>query len=147
MKLLINDASALLNLLAADCIAEVAASLGWQFAICPAVLEEATKLRDSGTSEMIPIDLEPLISSKVLQVLGLAGDEEQMLYVQQAAYVDDSEAMSIAVAASRGLDLAIDDKQAANHVHRSFPTMKLWTTPEMLKLWANTASIPASRLQ
>ena len=146
MKLLLNDSSVLLNLLAADCLGAISADMGWQFAICPAVRDEAKKLRDSAAGEMVPVDISPYIASGLLQVLELAGDDEQTLYVEQSIVVDDGEAMSIAIAASRGLELAIDDKQATNHTHRTFPQLKLWTTPEILKHWAESSSVPAEKL-
>jgi hypothetical protein len=77
----------------------------------------------------------------VLQIFELSGASEQTLYVEQSIVVDDGEAMSIAIAASRNLELAIDDKQASNHAHRTFRDLRLWTTPEILKLWADTAAL------
>lgn len=147
MKLLLNDASVLLNLLAADCVAEITAALDWQFAICPLVRNEAKRLRDAATGEMVPVDIAPLIESGVLQILKLSGDNEQTLYVEQSVIVDDGEAMSIAIATSRKLELAIDDKQAINHARRTFPDLKLWTTPEIIKLWADTAGLSPQRLR
>jgi len=135
MKVLLNDCSVLLNLLAADCLADIAEDTGWQFAICPAVRDEVKKLRDAHTGEMVEVDIAPHIASGLLQVLELSGDEEQRLYVEQSIVVDDGEAMSIAIAASRHLELAIDDKQAANHTRRTFPEIRLWSTPDMLKQW------------
>lgn len=147
MKLLLNDASVLLNLLAADCLAEIAAALDWQFAICSLVRDEAKRLRDASTGDMVPVDIAPLIESGVLQILELSGDDERTLSVEQSIVVDDGEAMSIAIATSRKLELAIDDKQASNHARRSFPDLKLWTTPEIIKLWADSASLSAERLR
>lgn len=147
MKLLLNDSSVLLNLLAADCLAAIAEATGWQFAICRAVRDEAKKLRDTTTGELHDIDITPLVASGLLQVLELAGDQEQTLYVEQAIVVDDGEAMSIAIAASRKLELAIDDKQAANHTRRTFPGIKLWTTPDILKHWADKGSIASRELK
>ena len=141
MKVLLNDCSVLLNLLAADCLAETAHVTGWQFAICPAVRDEVKKLRDAHTGEMMDVDMTPLIASGLLQVLELSGDEEQTLYVEQSIVVDDGEAMSIAIAASRHLELAIDDKQAANHARRTFPEIQLWSTPEILKHWGELGSV------
>jgi hypothetical protein len=146
MKLLLNDSSVLLNLIAGDCLSSIVADTGWQLAICPAVRDEAKKLRDLATGDMVPLDITPLIGSGLLQVLELAGEEEQTLYVEQSVLVDDGEAMSIAIAASRSLELAIDDKQASNHTHRAFPKLKLWTTPEILKHWVETASVPPVKL-
>ena len=147
MKVLLNDCSVLLNLLGGDCLASIAEVTGWQFAICPAVRDEAKKLRDAHTCEMVPVDIAPLIASGLLQVLELSGDEEQTLYVEQSIVVDDGEAMSIAIAASRHLELAIDDKQAANHTRRTFPEIRLWSTPDILKQWADDGRVNASILR
>src|SRR6266446_2552434 len=103
MRLLLNDSPVLLNLLAADCLAEIAVAFRCQFAICPAVRDEAKKLRDPATGDMAPVNIAPMIASGLLQVLELAGEEEQALYVEQSVVVEDGEAMSIAIAASRGL--------------------------------------------
>lgn len=137
MNLLLSDSSVLLNLLATNRFAEIASTGLWDFAVCPAVIAEVNELRDEHSGELVPVDLGPLISSGLLQVLELSGDDEQTLYVEQAIVVDDGEAMSIAIAACRHLDLAIDDKQAANHARRRFPKIKLWSTPEILKHWSD----------
>ncbi len=146
MKLLLNDSSVLLNLIAGDCLPAVGADLSWQLAICPAVRDETKKLRDPATGDMIVLDIMPFVASEVLHVLELDGETEDTLYVEQSVVVDDGEAMSIAIAASRGLDLAMDDKQARNHARRAFPQLRLWTTPEILKHWVDTASVPRTKL-
>jgi hypothetical protein len=146
MKVLLNDCSVLLNLLASDCLADIAEVTGWQFAVCPAVRDEVKKLRDAHTLEMLPVDIAPFIASGLLQLLELSGDEEQTLYVEQSIVVDDGDAMSIAIAASRHLELAIDDKQAANHTRRAFPKIRLWSTPDILKKWADDGRVDASIL-
>lgn len=147
MKLLLNDTSVLLNLLAAGCLGEVAADLDWQFAICPAVRDEATKLYDSEVREMVRLDLAPLITSGLLQVLELMGEAEEVLYVEQSIVVDDGEAMSLAIAVNREMELAMDNRQASNHARRTFVGLKLWSSPEILKQWADTVIVPAGRLQ
>lgn len=147
MKILLNDSSVLLNLLATNQFAEIAAQTGWQFAICPAVLAEVDELRDEHTGELVPVDLSPHVSSGLLQVLELSGDEEQKLYVEQSIVVDDGEAMSIAIAAHRHLELAIDDKQAVNHTRRTFPEIRLWSTPEILKHWSEVGGVNAPVLR
>ncbi len=147
MEVLLSDASALLNLLATDRLAVIAEVSGWQFAICPAVRDEVKKLRDPRTGEMVAIDIAPLIDAGVLHVLEPAGDAELALYVEQAVAVDDGEAMSIAIAANRELALAIDDKQAVNHTRRTFPSLRLWSTPEILKHWAEAGKVGAGILR
>ncbi len=147
MKILLSDSSVLLNLLATDCLASIASATGWQFAICPAVRDEAKKLRDSQNGEMVEVDITPHIGSGLLQVLELSGEEEQTLYVEQSIVVDDGEAMSIAIAAHRHLELAVDDKQAANHARRAFPEIHLWSTPEIVKQWAEAGRVDAKFLR
>jgi predicted nucleic acid-binding protein len=147
MKLLLNDSSVLLNLLATNLFTEIATQAGWQFAICPAVLAEVDELRDEHSRELVPVDLTAYISSGLLQILELSGDEEQNLYVAQTTVVDDGEAMSIAIAAHRHLELAIDDKQAANHARRTFPEVRLWSTPEILKHWCEAGGVDAQALR
>ena len=58
--------------------------------------------------------------------------------------VDDGEAMSIAIAAIRGLELAIDDKQATNHARRAFPEMKLWTSSRNSEALDGSGANPGS---
>lgn len=147
MQILLNDCSVLLNLLAGDCLPHIAQVTGWQFAICPAVRDEVKKLRDAQTGEMVEVDIAPLIASGLIQVLELADETEQTLYVEQSIAVDDGEAMSIAIAGNRNLELAIDDKQARNHASRAFPGMRFWTTPEILKRWVEFGQVDAEMLR
>lgn len=143
---LLNDCSVLLNLLAGDCLAELQTSTGWKLAICPAVRNEAIKLRDPQSGELAPLDLEPLFSQNLIEVLELSGQAEQKLYVELSIVVDDGEAMSIAIAGKRGLDLAIDDKKAIRHAAEAFPGMRIWTTPELLKHWCETSTVSEERM-
>ncbi len=142
-----SDSSVLLNLLATDSLGNIAVANGWQWAICPVVREESRKLRDPVSDEMVLTDLTPLVSTGVLQVLDLSGEAEQLCYVEQSMLVDDGEAMSIAIAAQRGFELAMDDKQAANHARRSFPRLRLWSTPEIIQQWAAAAKVEPKRLR
>lgn len=146
MNVLLSDSSVPLNLLAADCLEHIAADTGWQFAICPAVRDEVKKLRDFHTGEMIEVNLIPHIASGLLHVLELSGEREEILYIEQSIVVDDGEAMSIAIAASRMLALAIDDKRATNHARATFPEIKLWSTPEILKCWHEVGRVDSKTL-
>jgi predicted nucleic acid-binding protein len=62
---------------------------------------------------MRPVDLFPLISNGTIQVFDFASPAERDLFVQEAAVVDDGEAMSIAIAVCREYALAIDDRKAS----------------------------------
>ena len=139
--LFLQDSSVLLNLLATDPFEVMAAGMGWRFAICTAVRDEAKKLRDPTTGEMVPIDITPFIRSGVLQVLDLVGSTEQELFIENAARIDDGEAMSLAIAGCRQLELALDDKAAIKFARKQFPKLRLWTTPEIIKHWADKGSL------
>lgn len=72
-----------------DCLAAIAVESDWQLGICPAVRDDTKRLRDATTGELAPVDIAPLISSGLLQVLHLKGVDEQALYVEQSIAVDD----------------------------------------------------------
>lgn len=135
-SILLNDASVLLNLLATGCFEAIATAINKQFAICTSVEAEVRSLRDPETGKMIPVDIKPFFQSGILRLLELEGEQEEALYVEQAAIVDDGEAMSLAIASVRSLEVAIDDRKARRLAGERFPELCLWTTPEILKLWA-----------
>jgi predicted nucleic acid-binding protein len=139
MKVLISDTSVLLNLLATGCIGSIAKETNCQFAICSVVRDEVKKLRNPDTGKLEPVDILPLIDSGFLAMFDVEHENEKTLYIEQAITVDDGEAMSLAIAVHRNLELAIDDRQAINHSMRQFPTLKIWTTPDILKSWSDTA--------
>lgn len=146
MKILLSDTSVLLNLLAGECLRNVSDGLGVKFMICSVVRAEAQYLRDAMTGELRPVDLGPLIESGLVEVVEIASEDEATSYLAEAAVVDDGEAMSIALAASRRFDLAIDDRRALNHVRRKFPDLALWTTPALLDEWSASQAVPPDRL-
>ncbi len=141
MRLLLNDASVLINLIATNRFVEIVAASGRQYAICSTVRDEVKKLRDPSTGEMVSIDISPFLVSGLLRMLELDGEAEESLYIEQATFVDDGEAMAIAIAANRKIELAIDDRQATNHIRREFPDLVLLTTPDLLKAWADTDGV------
>ena len=147
MKILLNDTSVLLNLLAADCLHRLSTDADWQFAICSSVRDEAKKLRDISTGEMVNVDITPYIEAGVLQVLDLLGADEEEIYVEQSMVMDDGEAMSVAIATCRDFELAIDDRKAVNHAKRKFPHLHFWGTPEILKHWIEISDVSAADLK
>lgn len=136
MKLLISDTSVLLNLIAGNCVQDVADALGCQWVICTAVRDETKFLRDVDTGNLMPIDLAPWLANGLLQVVEALSEVEQAQYLEEAALVDDGEAMSISVAMHRQVELAMDDRRAGRHFRELCPDLKLWTTPDLLAAWA-----------
>jgi predicted nucleic acid-binding protein len=135
-SILLHDTSVLLNLLATGYFEAIATAVDKQFAICSSVRDEAKSLRDPETGKTIPVDLNPFFDSKALRLLELEGEQEEALYIEQAVVVGDGEAMSLAIASNRSLELAIDDRRARRIASERFPKLYLWSTPELLKFWA-----------
>jgi predicted nucleic acid-binding protein len=140
-QILLNDTSVLLNLLATGRIKEIASALQVRLALCARVKAEAKFLRDVLTGEMIPVEIDPLIAAGLLTVLDFESEAEQSRFVDAAAVVDDGEAMSIALAVSRKLTLATDDKKAVNYVRATFPNLELTNTPAILKHWSEAPTV------
>jgi len=138
--LLLHDASPLLNLLATGYFAEIAGMAAWQFAICTIVRDEAKKLRDPVTGEMVPIDLSGYFSSGLLRLVELAGEDEEDAFVKAASVLDDGESMSLAIASQRGLPIAMDDKRAIRYAAEQYPELTVWTTPQILQRWSEVTN-------
>lgn len=107
------DACVVINLVAADSLQEISEALDMSLAITSQAANEVGFLREVSGGELISteIDLNHYSEIGVLKVVELEVDE-YALYVELAAIVDDGEASTIAVAVSRGLALATDDRRA-----------------------------------
>jgi predicted nucleic acid-binding protein len=107
------DACVAINVVAADSLDEIAEALDISLAITRQAANEVGFLREVSSSEVIStaISLEHYSEKGAIEVVELQVDE-YALYVELAAIVDDGEASTIAVAASRGLALATDDRKA-----------------------------------
>jgi len=80
---------------------------GFKFGICTVVSQESLYLRAADpNAPPDTVELAPFVKSKCLSVYALSGDKEQTLYVDYAADLDDGEAMTLALAFSRGFTVA-----------------------------------------
>lgn len=76
------------------------------------------------------VELDSFVNSKCLTVYGLSGNEEQSLYIDYAADLDDGEAMTLALAFSRGFTVATDDRKARRiFLEDTGDTTRLLSTP------------------
>ncbi|MDE2717837.1 MAG: hypothetical protein OXI33_12620 [Chloroflexota bacterium] len=80
-------------------------------------------------------------------MLRLEHSEEEVTFVDLAASIDDGEAVTGALAFHRGCSVATDDRKARRLLEEHVPTVPLVSTLELLKLWAEEASIPDTELQ
>lgn len=130
------DACVLINLLAGGRLAEMAAAIAPQCLICDAVRGESLFLHSAeaeGGREAV--DLGPWFAEGTLVAVTLSGGEEK-LFIRYARDLDDGEAMSMAVAESRGLPLATDDRKARAVAAREAVGVRLISTAEIVFAWA-----------
>ena len=73
-------------------------------------------------------------------------DAEFADYVSFAMEIDDGEAQAIAIAKCRNYVLLTDDRRAANFARRTDVGVRIISTPEILKVWADRAEQNEARL-
>jgi len=140
--MILLDACVLLNLCATDRLEEIGRCVPGGFSVATAAREEALFLRDptDAAQPLKPLLLDPFFEQGVLQSLPLAPDEES-LFVNIAAELDEGEAMSMAIAIHRNLDLATDDRKALRlYANFGGDPKRLWTTLSVVKVWADRAA-------
>ena len=143
---LLLDASCLLNLYATGRIIEIAIVLPWQLAVVDCVMErEALYVRTIGASgeleETVPVDLSSLFGKGLLLVTRLETPSEEASFVGLAAALDDGEAVTGAIAINRGHSVATDDRKARRVLGEKAPGMRLVSTPELMRWWAQSVTI------
>ncbi len=143
---LLLDACVLINLLAGDILDPE--STDWEFAICSVVEREAIFLRtDDPQNPRELIDLKPFIASGALRVVQPETDFEELHYVNFAAVLDDGEAMSLALATARGYAFATDDAKTRRVAAREIEEVRLLSTAELIRAWAEKAAADRSVVQ
>lgn len=145
----ILDACVLINLLASGEIEGILRVAARDSLVCSAVERESIYLRTGDPNAPLElIELRPLIASGLLKVCRIEGDDEAQLYVDYASKLDDGEAMSLAIALSRELILATDERKARRLFSEAAGGQKnLTSTSELVRRWAEAEQIPADRLK
>jgi hypothetical protein len=93
------------------------------------------------------VDLNPLIERGAVKVCEIEGEVEELLYVDYAALLEDGEAMSIALAISRGFHLATDERKARRFFIKATNNAdRLISTSQLIRTWAEVRSIPRNDL-
>jgi len=133
------DACCLLNFYAAGCCQAIAESLGCSFAVAEAVSKEALYILHEDVAEdpaaREAVNLSGLIGNGVLSIVSLA-EAERTTFLAFAIQVDDGEAATCALAIHRQLPLATDDRKARRLLQAQTSAPSLYSTIEVLKLWA-----------
>jgi hypothetical protein len=145
----ILDACVLINLLASGHAEEILSGSEFKFGICTVASSESIYLR--ATDLNVPpeeVKLDPFVKSKCLTVYALSGDAEQTLYVDYAADLDDGEAMTLALAFSRGFSMATDDRKARRiFLEEIGDATRLLSTARILRMWSKKAGLTSGELK
>ena len=145
----ILDACVLINILASGRAQEILTESEYKFGICTVVSKESIYLRAAEpNAPPDAVELDSFVKSKGLTVYALSGAEEQTLYVDYAADLDDGEAMTLALAYSRGFTVATDDRKARRiFLEDTGDITRLLSTPQILKNWTPRAGLTAVELK
>ena len=145
----ILDTCVLLNLAASDEVAEIVSTIRGATFICSAVQKEALFLRDeTEQSVLVPLNVDDLLAAATIRICDLASDGEEEQFVRLAADLDDGEAMSIAIAASRVMSFASDDQKARRIFTELVPDpQRLKSTSSIVKQWVAARSVTPQRLR
>jgi len=131
------DACCVLNLYATSRMGEILSGLSERFAVAEAVLHEAMYVRKPESLEWQAVDLTDLIATGLLDTMQPDTEREQELFVSFADPLGDGEAMTCALAVSRGGAVATDDRKAVRILGSLSPSVQVMTTPFLLERWAS----------
>jgi predicted nucleic acid-binding protein len=131
------DTCVLINLLATDRVGEIVEAISPSRLICPGVSNESLYLRSAEPDgQQEAVDLTPLFRQNVFTSCPMEGNLEEELYVGYSLELDDGEAMSLAIAHSRNIALATDDRKARRLAAENAPGIPLLSTPRIIRAWA-----------
>lgn len=142
------DASTLLNLLATGEIEAILLSMPVQKFVCSVAASEVLYLRHAEADhapELVSID--PLVEQGLLTLARPESPEEEALFIQFAAKIDDGEAMSLALCVSRGYALATDDRKARRIAASVAAPIPLLATSELLFHWVQSNAISPDKIR
>ncbi|HBB94454.1 MAG TPA: hypothetical protein DC054_03610 [Blastocatellia bacterium] len=145
----IIDACVLINLVATEELEAILEVTTKPSLICTVVEKETIYLRTrdpQNPKELI--DLSDLIGRRILEVCKIENEREELLYVDFAAVLDDGEAMSLAIAVARDLDLVTDEQKARKLFLREVGhPRRLVSTSQLLRKWATASGLTSERIR
>jgi predicted nucleic acid-binding protein len=142
------DASTLLNLLATGEIDAVLRSLPVRKFVCSVAAGEVLYLRHEDADRAPePVSIDPPIDRGLLTLAKPESPEEEALFVQFAAKIDDGEAMALALCVSRGYALETDDRKARRIAAALAKPIPLLATSELLLHWCESDNINPDRIR
>ncbi len=138
--MIVLDACVVINLVATNRPLLEYSPSGTPFLLGERAAEEALYLAPADETEPQRIDIAAPPTSDGVQIVRLAG-EENGLFVELAHMLDDGEAEAMAIAASRGMALATDDRKARRVATELPSAIRLVSTSDLMRSWASTNEI------
>lgn len=147
---IILDACCVLTLYGSGHMREVLAALPGPVYVSEYVVEEEALTVYDGPpgdirSEKTEVELGPLLEDEIVKITSLWSDERDT-FLQLAQLLDDGEARTLAIAASRGWTIGTDDKRALK-VCRQKTDCQPVTTPEFMRHWAKSTGPPHEKIE
>lgn len=136
---IIFDACCLINLGVSAFLLAILQSLGRPLIVASYVAKQ----------ELRRLSLQPLIDAGQLLLTDVASDAEKLDWLTYAATYDleEGEAITGAIARSRGWMIATDEGKAIEAFKHTIPDGVVLTTPDLVHHWANTTAPSASTLR
>jgi predicted nucleic acid-binding protein len=149
---LILDASCLLNLYASGRLREIAQASPQRLVVVDYVIQqEALYIRRRSAvqdqEERESVDIAPLISAGLLQVITINCEAEAATFVDLAGEMDDGEALTCALAIHRQYDAATDDRKAQRILFTRAPQVVIRSTLAIVRQWAELTGITKTELR
>ncbi len=145
------DCCSLLNLYATRRMQEMLQALSVRCVVAEAVVGEAVYVPRGGESadaaEREPVDLQPLISTGLVEVWRPEKEAEYASFVSFAVDIDDGEAMACALALHRGAAVVTDDRKTVRILRNRVPQLAVFTTTQVLRFWAESIQLGNAALR
>ena len=149
-RLLVTDSCVFINLFASGAAEEIFREGSWKFCVCENVRREVIRLRNRQTGEILEIPLAEHIDSGLLETMDPETDRDFELLIEVTATLgkgSDGEAMCFALAASRNLPVATDDKRAVRRVGALIDDLEIVDTLAILQDWVGKIRPSSERLR
>jgi hypothetical protein len=136
---LILDACCAINLFATNHAGPILRSVG-----CPIVVARYVAEREMLSLAALPLSgdetLDERLARHATAIIDLQEEEEEHFFAL-AAQMDDGEAITAAIAISRHWAIATDERKVGLILNRIAPTIRVVTTPELVKHWAEQSAV------
>ncbi|BAZ84184.1 hypothetical protein [Dolichospermum compactum] len=145
---IILDACCVLNLCASGQFLAILKSLPAEIIVTTVVQERELNTLQSLKEEEndAVLEFETAITQSLLKVVDFESEEEEESFVNYAAFLDDGESATFAIAVNRKWAVATDDKRAIAFIQKENINIQILSTSEIIKHWSESENPNSSIL-